>query len=108
MNAFNNIVAAMGLSSTQQPDANQNIGYSNISGQGQLMSSAAGLGSAQAYRDKTPAEQIADYRAHVNSRDKVLEYFEAQLNMDLFKGDPTATGIFNAAMSAAFEQVKKL
>lgn len=60
-------------------------------------------GQAAAYR---PADIIAAHRRHLASKDKVLEYFEAQLNMDLFKGDVLATQIFNAALNAAFEKVK--
>jgi hypothetical protein len=103
MNTFNNIAAALGAGNNPQ-----NIG--NQVGQVGMLGSMQGIGldSAQAYRDKTPAEQIAEYRARVASRDKVLQYFEAQLNMDLFKEDTAATSIFIAAMSAAFEQAKKL
>lgn len=82
-----------------------------IVGIGSAQAGAAAQASAMApggYRPPTMADNIASHRRSLASKDKVLEYFQAQLNMDLFKGDIMATMYFQKALDAAFEQVKKL
>lgn len=62
---------------------------------------------AQAMPAPTLLERVMHWRKNAQARDKVLEYIEAQLNMDLFKNDPVATQLFKAGMSAAIEVIGK-
>lgn len=55
----------------------------------------------------TIIERILHWRRKAQARDQVLEYIEAQLNMDLFKGSPEATALFTTAMIAAAEAISK-
>jgi hypothetical protein len=45
-------------------------------------------------------------RERIIARARVLEYIEAQLNMDLFKEDVIAAAYFEEAMVAALERLK--
>lgn len=56
----------------------------------------------------TLAEQISAARARAKSKDSVLEYIQAQLNMDLFKGDEFAAACFLRAMTAATQELTKI
>lgn len=56
----------------------------------------------------TLAEQISATRARAKAKDSVLEYIQAQLNMDLFKGDEFAAACFLRAMTAATQELTKI
>lgn len=52
-------------------------------------------------------DRILAWRKRAKAKDEVLEYLQAQLNMDLFKGDWEKTQLFNTAMNAAMESIIK-
>lgn len=70
------------------------------------MGMSAGL-SAQGNQSTSLIDRLTSWRKTAQARDKVLEYIEAQLNMDLFKSDPKATEMFRAGMAAAIEVIGK-
>lgn len=76
-------------------------GGQGILGQGQM----SGLNMQS---PPTLAEQISATRARAKSKDSVLEYIQAQLNMDLFKGDEFAAACFLRAMTAATQELTKI
>ena len=69
------------------------------------------LGSQQISQSQGPkpsvAQQFKYVRDQMRSKDKVMEYIEAQLNMGLFDSDPNAKWQFESAMRAALEALKK-
>jgi hypothetical protein len=90
----------------------QNEAYGQAMQQGAYQSPYKSQADAQAAanqvsREPTLLERILAWRKRAQAKDKVLEYIEAQLNMDLFKGDYEATRLFKAGMSAAIEVIGK-
>lgn len=86
------------------------LNINNVAGQGFVPSNVAGQGYAAqnaAYRDKTPAEFVSGIRRRLQVQQAVLEYLEAQLNMDLFRADPAAQAMYSQAMHAAVGSVMK-
>lgn len=60
---------------------------------------------ASMHQDRSMADQIGDMRKKIEAQVKVLEYIQAQLNLDLFKSDPSATELFTAGMAQAAREV---
>lgn len=81
-------------------------GQGVLSGQG--YQSLGQVGQAIMQQPPTLAEQISAARARTESLDLVLEYIQAQLNMDLFKGDEYASMCFLRAMTVAFQELSKV
>lgn len=52
------------------------------------------------------ASRYKSIRERIIAQARVLEYIEAQLNMDLFKGDAIASAYFEEAMLVALERLK--
>lgn len=77
-------------------------GGQGILGQGQMS------GQINMQSPPTLAEQISAMRTRAKSKDSVLEYIQAQLNMDLFKGDEYASMCFLRAMTVAFQELSKV
>lgn len=71
-------------------------------GQGQIL-------GAQAYNSAAPtlADQFKSRRERMATTAKVLEFIEAQINMDLFKSDPMAKNMYENAMRVALEHLSK-
>jgi hypothetical protein len=63
--------------------------------------------NAAGYSEPALADKIKWKREHMACKATVMEFFEAQLNLDLFKDDKRAKDLFLTAMRAAFEAVEK-
>lgn len=87
---------------------NSGLGIGNVNQHILQVQQAMGIsGAAVQQPPPSLADRFKAYRSRIHGKDKVLEYIEAQLNMDLFKDDPAATAFFHQAMLAAFESLNK-
>jgi hypothetical protein len=67
-----------------------------------MQSQANAIHNAQRH---TSATIVKQNRERLQAAGRVLEYIEAQLNMDLFRGDPLCASLFEQAMINAAHQL---
>jgi len=86
-------------------------GQSQSQSQAQVYGAANGLQAQNAAAINWPPLTVADTAARLRktyaAKQKVLEFFEAQLALDLFKDDPAASTIFQEGIVAAIQHMEK-
>lgn len=102
MNFIDQVAGAIGLGNV----LNGSVSPASAANQQGNINQQAGLGQQNVFTPPTVAQQYSYVRKSIEARVKVMEYIEAQLNMDLFKGDTQATYQFEAAMQYALEKMK--
>jgi hypothetical protein len=60
------------------------------------------------YKNPTLLERLTGRTNMHKAKGRVLEYFQAQLELEMFKGDPLAEEVYLRAMQAAWQEVESM